>query len=127
MNGWRDPTRAEAAERITLTLSGIPDRLAIFLGLANVSCSFSLRRPIPFLGHVCFPRLSFCLLVLITLHIHAPFSLFPFHSSISLLANLLPILVALTNDLANRLEQFGELIAHVVGKANPACVPGSHR
>jgi hypothetical protein len=55
---------------------------------------------------------------LIAPHIHAPFSLFPFHPSISLRADLLPIPVELTGDPENRPEYFGELIAHVVGIAN---------
>ena len=34
--------RSEAAERITLTLFGIPDRLATFLGLATASCLLAI-------------------------------------------------------------------------------------
>jgi hypothetical protein len=34
--------RTEASERITLTLFGLPDRLAIFLGLAAASRHFRL-------------------------------------------------------------------------------------
>jgi hypothetical protein len=53
---------------------------------------------------------------LIAPHIYAPFSLFAFHPSTSLRSDLLPIPVELTGDPENRLEYFGELIAHVVGK-----------
>ncbi len=35
MSGWRGPARAEMADRITLTLFGIPERVATFLGLAT--------------------------------------------------------------------------------------------
>jgi hypothetical protein len=58
-----------------------------------------------------------CLLCLIAPYIHAPFALFPFHPSISLRADLLPLSGELTGNPENRLEYFGELIAHVVGLA----------
>lgn len=59
-----------------------------------------------------------CLLCLIASPIHAPFSRSPFHSSLSLRADLLLIPVELTDTPENRQELFAELIAHVVGTAN---------
>ena len=58
-----------------------------------------------------------CLLCLISSPIYAPFSRFPFHPSLSLRADLLPISSELTSTPENRQELFGELIAHVVGLA----------
>jgi hypothetical protein len=55
---------------------------------------------------------------LIAPYILAPFALFPFHPSISLRADLLLISGELTGNPENRLEYFGELIAHVVGNAS---------
>ena len=68
-----------------------------------------------------------CLLCLIAPPLHAPFSLFPFHPSISLRADLLAIPVALTGTPENRLEHFGELIAHVVGLATGGHCPHAAR
>lgn len=60
-----------------------------------------------------------CLLGLIAPPLHAPFSLFPSRPSIFLLSDLLLTPVELTGDPENRLEPFGERIAHVVGLARP--------
>ncbi len=51
--------RTEAVERITLTLFGIPERLALFLGLAITSRLLRLESSHPFLGHVCFSERFF--------------------------------------------------------------------
>ncbi len=54
MSGWRGPARAEMADRITLTLFGIPERMATFLGLATASRTLSLQGSIPLFGQACF-------------------------------------------------------------------------
>jgi hypothetical protein len=110
--------RTEAAQRITLTLFGIPDRLATFLGLTTTYHLLRRAWSHPHLSDKpAFPIGFFCLLCLIAPPISAPFSRFPFHPSISLRADLLPIPVERASDPENRLERFGELIAHVVGLA----------
>ena len=70
--------RAAPDERITLTLFGIPDRLATFLGMATASCPSSLQRSILSSNKDACPSGFFCLLFLIDPHIHALFLVFPF-------------------------------------------------
>ena len=79
------------------------------------NASSASREPSPASEKQASPSGFFCLFCLIAPHIHAPYSLFPFHPSTSLRADLLPIPVELTGNPESRLEHFGELIAHVVG------------
>src|SRR6266699_2297685 len=84
------------------------------------NASSASREPSPASEKQASPSGFFCLFCLIAPHIHAPYSLFPFHPSTSLRADLLPIPVELTGNPESRLEHFGELIAHVVGPATRA-------
>jgi hypothetical protein len=64
--------------------------------------------------HACPNGLS-CLLFLIVLRIHTPFSRLSLRSSISLHTDLLHTLVELSGPSEDKQKRFGELIAHVVG------------
>lgn len=76
--------------------------------------------------HACPNGLS-CLLFLIVLRIHTPFSRLSLRSSISLHTDLLHTLVELSGPSEDKQKRFGELIAHVVGSASQDTAPLDQR
>src|SRR5512135_178299 len=119
-SGWLAMLELKRRSGSRSPFSGFQTAWRLFSTWPSPNASSASREPPPSSEKPASPSSFSCLLCLIAPHIHAPFSLVPFHPSISLHADLLPIPVELTGDLENRLKHFGKLIAHLVGIGSPA-------
>src|SRR5512135_1275677 len=91
-SGWLAMLELKRRSGSRSPFSGFQTAWPLFSTWPSPNASSASREPPPSSEKPASPSSFSCLLCLIAPHIHAPFSLVPFHPSISLHADLLPIL-----------------------------------